>query len=207
MRGRLKTQCKSSRKRHCKTSSAARQADPSRPKTLKRAKVGALVFAEELAINSVKSSGTYFFKNFSFDELRLIFRRIRCQEVEYIFFQKMIGNAFRIKTTEALRKSFEEKKICFMRLNFILRRYHFLPRFVDKFLRRRLRISVCEKRFFERNAVDVKKCIFAYFCVDKQGIVWISMWISASKTAFGAVCAYSALIAGRRRLRVFFISK
>ena len=100
-----------------------------------------------------------------------------------------------------------KRKICFMRLNFILRRYHFLPRFVDKFSRRRLRISVCEKRVFERNAVEVKKCIFAYFGVDKQGIVWISMWISASKTAFGAVCAYSALIVGRRRLRVFFISK
>ena len=78
---------------------------------------------------------------------------------------------------------------------------------MDKFSRRRLRISVCEKRFFERNAVDVKKCIFAYFGVDKQGIVWISMWISASKTAFGAVCAYSALIAGAAPSETIFISK
>ena len=100
-----------------------------------------------------------------------------------------------------------KRKICFMRLNFFLRRYHFLPRFVDKFSRRRLRISVCEKRFFERNAVDVKKCIFAYFGVDKQGIVWISMWISASKTYFRAVCAYSALIAGAAPSATIFISK
>ena len=100
-----------------------------------------------------------------------------------------------------------KRKICFSRLNFTLRRYHFLPRFVDKFSLRRLRISVCEKRFFERNAVDVKKCIFAYFGVDKQGIVWISMWISASKTYFRAVCAYSALIAGAASSATIFISK
>ena len=60
-----------------------------------------------------------------------------------------------------------KRKICFMRLNFILRRYHFLPRFVDKFSRRRLRISVCEKRVFGSNDGEVKKCIFAYFGVDK----------------------------------------
>ena len=36
-----------------------------------------------------------FFKNFSFDELRLIFGRFPCQEVGYIFFpKKMIDNAF-----------------------------------------------------------------------------------------------------------------
>ena len=103
MRGRLKTQCKSSRKRHCKTSSAARQADPSKNSN-KRAKVGALVFAEEFAINAVKRSGTYFFKNFSCDELRLIFGRFPCQEVEYIFFQKMIGNAFRFIVTFKTRR-------------------------------------------------------------------------------------------------------
>ena len=57
------TQCKSSRKRHCKTSSAARQADPSRPKALKRAKVGALVFAKDYALNSVKR---LYSKNFRF---------------------------------------------------------------------------------------------------------------------------------------------
>ena len=62
-----------------------------------------------------------------------------------------------------------KREICFMRLNFILRRHHFLPRFVDKFSRRRLRISVCEKRVFGSNDGEVKKCIFAYFGVDKWG--------------------------------------
>ena len=62
-----------------------------------------------------------------------------------------------------------KREICFMRLNFILRRHRFLLLFVDKFSRRRLRISVCEKRVFGSNYGEVKKCIFAYFGVDKWG--------------------------------------
>ena len=48
-----------------------------------------------------------FSKNFSSDELRLIFGRYPCQEVEYIFFKKLLAMHstlyFRLKHANALR--------------------------------------------------------------------------------------------------------